>query len=211
VSAVRRLRHPSLPGAPQRLVDALSEVLRLPYVAFTPRVTPACGSLGSPGVVATVGKYCSHERTSVGGYALTCTTCRTCTCWHRTPNRRARSAPRRRRPQTMAALARELRDRLRQSVADVRSAVHGLRLPILDQLGLTAALRELGHGYETPEYSNATSPTTTSEPTGKPTQQRSPEQSAHRRARTPRAHLVLDPAALPPAHPPRGDPASAAD
>ena len=51
----------------------------------------------------------------------------------------------------MAGRARELQDRLRQSVADVRSAVHGLRLPILDQLGLTAALRELGHGYETPK------------------------------------------------------------
>jgi signal transduction histidine kinase len=52
---------------------------------------------------------------------------------------------------TLAGRARELRDRLRQTVADVRSVVHGLRPPILDQLGLTAALRELGQGYETPE------------------------------------------------------------
>ena len=50
----------------------------------------------------------------------------------------------------MAGRARKLQDRLRQSVADVRSVVHGVRLPILDQLGLTAAaLRELGHGYVT--------------------------------------------------------------
>jgi signal transduction histidine kinase len=52
---------------------------------------------------------------------------------------------------TMAGRARELRDRLRQTVADVRSVVHGLRPPILDQLGLAAALRELGQGYDTPQ------------------------------------------------------------
>jgi signal transduction histidine kinase len=52
---------------------------------------------------------------------------------------------------TLAGRARELRDRLRQTVADVRSVVHGLRPPILDQLGLTAALRELGQGYDTPQ------------------------------------------------------------
>jgi signal transduction histidine kinase len=52
---------------------------------------------------------------------------------------------------THASRARELRDRLRQTVADVRSVVHGLRPPILDQLGLTAALRELGQGYDTPQ------------------------------------------------------------
>jgi signal transduction histidine kinase len=52
---------------------------------------------------------------------------------------------------TLAGRARELRDRLRQTVADVRSVVHGLRPPILDQLGLSAALRELGQGYETPQ------------------------------------------------------------
>jgi signal transduction histidine kinase len=51
----------------------------------------------------------------------------------------------------LAGRARELRDRLRQTVADVRSVVHGLRPPILDQLGLTAALRELGQGYDTPQ------------------------------------------------------------
>jgi signal transduction histidine kinase len=51
----------------------------------------------------------------------------------------------------LAGRARELRDRLRQTVADVRSVVHGLRPPILDQLGLTAALRELGQGYDAPQ------------------------------------------------------------
>jgi signal transduction histidine kinase len=51
----------------------------------------------------------------------------------------------------LAGRARELRDRLRQTVADVRSVVHGLRPPILDQLGLSAALRELGQGYDTPQ------------------------------------------------------------
>ena len=51
----------------------------------------------------------------------------------------------------LAGRARELRDRLRQTVADVRSVVHGLRPPILDQLGLSAALRELGQGYDAPQ------------------------------------------------------------
>nr|WP_245599102.1 histidine kinase [Embleya scabrispora] len=50
----------------------------------------------------------------------------------------------------LAERARAVRDRLRQAVADVRNVVHGLRPPILDQLGLAGALRDLVAGYETP-------------------------------------------------------------
>lgn len=50
----------------------------------------------------------------------------------------------------LADRARSIRDRLRQTVTDLRSVVHGLRPPILDQLGLTGALRDLVAGYETP-------------------------------------------------------------
>ncbi|WP_436786450.1 histidine kinase [Yinghuangia sp. YIM S10712] len=50
----------------------------------------------------------------------------------------------------LADRARAVRDRLRQTVTDLRSVVHGLRPPILDQLGLTGALRDLVGGYETP-------------------------------------------------------------
>lgn len=53
----------------------------------------------------------------------------------------------------LAVRARDLRDRLRRTVGDVRSVVHGLRPPVLDQLGLPGALRELTAGYETPECS----------------------------------------------------------
>lgn len=42
-----------------------------------------------------------------------------------------------------------IRDRLRETVADVRSVSHGLRPPILDQIGLSAALRQLVAGLET--------------------------------------------------------------
>ena len=49
-----------------------------------------------------------------------------------------------------AARARELRDRLRGTVADVRHAVHGLRPPVLDQLGLAGALRDLVAGFDVP-------------------------------------------------------------
>lgn len=50
----------------------------------------------------------------------------------------------------LADRARLVRDRLRQTVTDLRSVVHGLRPPILDQLGLAGALRDLLGGYETP-------------------------------------------------------------
>ena len=42
-----------------------------------------------------------------------------------------------------------IRDRLRDAVADVRAVSHGLRPPILDQIGLSAALRQLVAGLET--------------------------------------------------------------
>lgn len=41
-----------------------------------------------------------------------------------------------------------IRDRLRETVADVRSVSHGLRPPILDQVGLEEALRQLVAGIE---------------------------------------------------------------
>lgn len=50
----------------------------------------------------------------------------------------------------LADRASAVRDRLRQAVTDVRGVVHGLRPPILDQLGLAGALRDLVAGYETP-------------------------------------------------------------
>jgi signal transduction histidine kinase len=53
----------------------------------------------------------------------------------------------------LAERARAVRDRLRQTVTDLRSVVHGLRPPILDQLGLTGALRDLTAGFETPACS----------------------------------------------------------
>ena len=50
----------------------------------------------------------------------------------------------------LADRASAVRDRLRQAVTDVRGVVHGLRPPILDQLGLAGAMRDLVAGYETP-------------------------------------------------------------
>lgn len=50
----------------------------------------------------------------------------------------------------LADRARSVRDRLRQTVTDLRSVVHGLRPPIIDQLGLAGALRDLVAGYESP-------------------------------------------------------------
>jgi signal transduction histidine kinase len=50
----------------------------------------------------------------------------------------------------LAGCVRSLRDRLRTTVADLRTVVHGLRPAILDQLGLPGALRELLAGYDTP-------------------------------------------------------------
>ncbi len=53
----------------------------------------------------------------------------------------------------LAARTQDLGDRLRSTVAQVRSVVHGLRPPILDQVGLAGALRQLVAGYETPRCS----------------------------------------------------------
>ncbi|MGI5372407.1 sensor histidine kinase [Streptomyces iakyrus] len=50
----------------------------------------------------------------------------------------------------LAGCVRTLRDRLRTTVADLRTVVQGLRPAILDQLGLPGALRELLAGYDTP-------------------------------------------------------------
>lgn len=47
-----------------------------------------------------------------------------------------------------AARAQAIRDRLRETVADVRAVSHGLRPPILDQIGLSPALRQLVAGLE---------------------------------------------------------------
>ncbi len=49
-----------------------------------------------------------------------------------------------------AGRALALRDRMRGTVADVRSIVHGLRPPVLDQQGLAGALQGLVAGFETP-------------------------------------------------------------
>lgn len=57
-----------------------------------------------------------------------------------------------------AARARDLRDRLRSTVGDVRSIVHGLRPPVLDQMGLAAALRSLLDGYEIPHCTAEVAP-----------------------------------------------------
>lgn len=45
-----------------------------------------------------------------------------------------------------AGEARAIRDRVRDAVADVRAVSHGLRPPILDQIGLSASLRQLVEG-----------------------------------------------------------------
>ncbi|MGC0372724.1 sensor histidine kinase [Streptomyces sp. SAI-229] len=50
----------------------------------------------------------------------------------------------------LAGCVRTLRDRLRSTVADLRTVVQGLRPAVLDQLGLPGALRELLAGYDTP-------------------------------------------------------------
>ncbi len=50
----------------------------------------------------------------------------------------------------LATRALEIRDRIRTITSDIRSVVHGLRPPVLDQVGLTAALRGLVNDYETP-------------------------------------------------------------
>lgn len=50
----------------------------------------------------------------------------------------------------LAGRAADLRDRLRGTVTELRALVHGLRPPVLDQLGLAGALRQLVAGHETP-------------------------------------------------------------
>lgn len=50
----------------------------------------------------------------------------------------------------LADRAEDLRDRLRGTVTQLRALVHGLRPPVLDQLGLAGALRQLVSGHETP-------------------------------------------------------------
>ncbi|MFC6286454.1 sensor histidine kinase [Nocardioides sp. GCM10027113] len=50
----------------------------------------------------------------------------------------------------LAARTLELRDGLRAGVGELRAVVHGLRPPVLDQLGLAGALRQLVAGHESP-------------------------------------------------------------
>lgn len=50
----------------------------------------------------------------------------------------------------LAGRAEGLRDRLRGTVSELRSLVHGLRPPALDQHGLAGALRQLVAGHESP-------------------------------------------------------------
>jgi signal transduction histidine kinase len=50
----------------------------------------------------------------------------------------------------LAGRADDLRDRLRETVTQLRAMVHGLRPPVLDQLGLPGALRQLVSGHENP-------------------------------------------------------------
>jgi signal transduction histidine kinase len=50
----------------------------------------------------------------------------------------------------LAQRALELRDGLRNTVTELRALVHGLRPPVLDQLGLEGALRQLVAGHEAP-------------------------------------------------------------
>jgi signal transduction histidine kinase len=49
-----------------------------------------------------------------------------------------------------AAKAVALRDSIRSTVTELRAIMHGLRPPVLDQLGLAGALRELVSGHEMP-------------------------------------------------------------
>ncbi len=53
----------------------------------------------------------------------------------------------------LSARADEIRDRLRGTVQDIRAVVHGLRPPILDQVGLGGALRGLVAGLDVPSCS----------------------------------------------------------
>jgi signal transduction histidine kinase len=50
----------------------------------------------------------------------------------------------------LARRAEGLRDRLRETVRELRTLVHGLRPPAVDQLGLAGALRQLVAGHESP-------------------------------------------------------------
>ncbi|MFS1303975.1 sensor histidine kinase [Streptosporangium longisporum] len=50
----------------------------------------------------------------------------------------------------LAERAGHLVERLRSAVGEVRAVAHGLQSPVLDQLGLAGALRELVAGFETP-------------------------------------------------------------
>jgi signal transduction histidine kinase len=50
----------------------------------------------------------------------------------------------------LAERAREIRNRLRDTVGDIRAVVHGLRPPVLDQIGLSGALRQLTDGLDRP-------------------------------------------------------------
>ncbi|MGA8255918.1 MAG: histidine kinase, partial [Nocardioides sp.] len=57
--------------------------------------------------------------------------------------------------QVGAERAAALRDRMRITIGDVRRIVHGLRPPVLDQLGLGAALESLLDGIDTPRCEHA--------------------------------------------------------
>lgn len=54
------------------------------------------------------------------------------------------------RHEDLAARTLELRDGLRATVTELRAVVHGLRPPVLDQLGLAGALRQLVAGHDRP-------------------------------------------------------------
>jgi signal transduction histidine kinase len=53
----------------------------------------------------------------------------------------------------LADRAEQLRDGLRAGVVELRAVVHGLRPPVLDQLGLADAVRQLVSGHEQPRAS----------------------------------------------------------
>ena len=55
--------------------------------------------------------------------------------------------------ESLAERALQLRDGLRAGVGELRAVVHGLRPPVLDQLGLTGAVRQLVVGHDQPRTS----------------------------------------------------------
>ena len=91
----------------------------------------------------------SRGRRNAAGFVATCTTASARRSPHWPCTSRPRATSRRTIRRRLGKLLDRLVPRLNAAVADVRALVHELRPPMLDELGLAAAVRELGDRLST--------------------------------------------------------------